>query len=324
MSAPETVDKVGGFIAVVLFGLVFLLYVYQTARRRSVYLMPLLFFTITNRHGVKWSRRSTIISAIVTLICVILGVLEAIGLITWLNNPDDKPTTVLKVAEIGFLALAVLFALAIVFFSLYPSPVYQSPFKRFSTYPPAILLVIRCLFEMLLATDIIDIAGDKRPILRYFTMTLLEMIIVWYWAVIITMKIVEFKAVEVGTDTYIPSCMIPENGENTSEQNLAQPPPHKPVANTTNQVYPIQEATPHSDNVATHTGSQFGPPHHGQPGHHNSPVPHMIMPEVSFDVGHNNPNLHTREPPKYHPTPYPVAKDGYFASEPNNPTNPQQ
>ena len=279
-----------------------------------------------------------------------LGILEAVGLIKWLNNPDKPPATVLKVADVGFFALAGIFFLAVVFLSFHQSLVYQTPLARFGFYPPAILLVIRCLFEMLFALNIIKIPSDKIPILRYFTVTLLEMIIVCYWGATMVSRTLQLKGPDLSVDppsTYnkpptnanihgsseqTPAATVNTNAQDTNAgHNPAATATAIPSSNQNHTAMPgyvnaydnpvsWPNARPNSSS-SQHLAAvplanfqkQQPPPHYSPTMHRPSTVSMpMPIPSIRFDVNQEQAN----DQSKYRRTPYPTFGDSYFGKSP--------
>ncbi|KAJ1766279.1 hypothetical protein LPJ54_005247, partial [Coemansia sp. RSA 1824] len=79
------------------------------------------------RRNVRWSLRSWGGTGGALILCVVFGALDAAGQITWLNNPEDTASIVMKIAAVGFLALSVIYAFVSLFFNYRESSIYQQP-----------------------------------------------------------------------------------------------------------------------------------------------------------------------------------------------------
>ncbi|KAJ1844459.1 hypothetical protein LPJ57_009492, partial [Coemansia sp. RSA 486] len=134
-----------------------------------------------SRRGVKRSRRSNSGAGIALLACLVMGALEAAGQITWLNAPEDDPSTTLKVAEVGFVALTGIYGLFAVFFNYKESIIYQRPSVRWSFFLTAALLICRSVFWMLVALHAVKFTEPKRNIFLYCLGTAPEMIAAAIW-----------------------------------------------------------------------------------------------------------------------------------------------
>ncbi|KAI7824955.1 hypothetical protein BX661DRAFT_199483 [Kickxella alabastrina] len=229
--SQRDLDKIGGIIATVIFGLCLILHLWRWARYRchplaatSLFLVLrtigwLLVFigalrndTLLNKRGhivnalafwllmlgsllllVRWdaSRRGvryTNISwgatGLASLGCAVMGALEAAGQITWLNNPGDKPTVILKVAEVGFVVLSGCNALVSLFFNFREGPMYQKPVVRCAFVFSSLSILVRCLFWMLVALQTILFTETNRQIFLYCLGTVLEIVAVVLWGLL--------------------------------------------------------------------------------------------------------------------------------------------
>ncbi|KAJ2552191.1 hypothetical protein IWW35_002445, partial [Coemansia sp. RSA 1878] len=114
------------------------------------------------RRNVRWSLRSWGGTGGALILCVVFGALDAAGQITWLNNPEDTASIVMKIAAVGFLALSVIYAFVSLFFNYRESSIYQQPTVRWAFVLSAGLLVVRCVFWMLVALNIVKFEESKR------------------------------------------------------------------------------------------------------------------------------------------------------------------
>ncbi|KAJ1648537.1 hypothetical protein LPJ64_000235 [Coemansia asiatica] len=137
----------------------------------------------TSRRGVKRSRRSNTGAGLALLLCLVMGALEAAGQITWLNAPEDDPNTILKVAEVGFVALTGIYGLFAIFFNYKESMIYQQPSVRWTFILTASLLICRSVFWMLVALHAVKFTEAKRLIFLYCLTTVPEMVAAAIWGI---------------------------------------------------------------------------------------------------------------------------------------------
>ncbi|KAJ2852290.1 hypothetical protein IWW36_000433 [Coemansia brasiliensis] len=134
-----------------------------------------------SRRGVRWGARSWGGTGASLILCVVFGALDAAGQIIWLNNAADTAGAVMKVASVGFLVLAVVYALASLFFNYREAVIYQQPTVRWAFFLSATFLVIRCVFWMLVALNIFTFDEPKRLIFLFCLTTTFEIATAAIW-----------------------------------------------------------------------------------------------------------------------------------------------
>ncbi|KAJ2665492.1 hypothetical protein IW148_001613 [Coemansia sp. RSA 1199] len=133
------------------------------------------------RRNVRWGLRSWGGTGGALILCVVFGALDAAGQITWLNNPEDTASIVMKIAAVGFLALAVIYALVSLFFNYREAIIYQQPTVRWAFFLSAGLLIVRCVFWMLVALNIVKFEEPKRVIFLFCLTTTFEIATAAIW-----------------------------------------------------------------------------------------------------------------------------------------------
>ncbi|KAJ1666557.1 hypothetical protein IW140_004599 [Coemansia sp. RSA 1813] len=135
-----------------------------------------------SRRGAKWGVRSWGGTGAALILCVVLGALDAAGQITWLNNPDDDPKATLKVADVGFLVLAVINVIFVLFFNMRDATIYQRPTVRWAFVISSLLICARCVFWMLIGLHIIHFDQGQRRIFLFCLATIPEILVVVAWS----------------------------------------------------------------------------------------------------------------------------------------------
>ncbi|KAJ2147348.1 hypothetical protein GGH98_001677 [Coemansia sp. RSA 454] len=227
-TSQRNLDRIGGIVAVVCFGICLVAHVWQWVRHRCHALAPMFFFLIlrvvgwllafigaikddrllnkrgyiinslafwlmllsgmlllarweATRRNVRWSLRSWGGTGGALILCVVFGALDAAGQITWLNNPEDTASIVMKIAAVGFLALSVIYAFVSLFFNYRESSIYQQPTVRWAFVLSAGLLIVRCVFWMLVALNIVKFEESKRVIFLFCLTTTFEIATAAVW-----------------------------------------------------------------------------------------------------------------------------------------------
>ncbi|KAJ2786745.1 hypothetical protein GGI15_001274 [Coemansia interrupta] len=135
-----------------------------------------------SRRAVKSTKRSYGAIVVAVLACLVMGALEAAGQITWLNDPEGDPSTVLKVAEVGFVVLTGINALFAVYFNFKEGTMYQRPSVRWTFFITAALLLARSVFWMLVGLHVIKFTESNRQIFLYSLGTSFEMLAALFWS----------------------------------------------------------------------------------------------------------------------------------------------
>ncbi|KAJ1722751.1 hypothetical protein LPJ53_002849 [Coemansia erecta] len=134
-----------------------------------------------SRRAVKSTKRSYGAIVVAILACLVMGALEAAGQITWLNDPEGDPSTVLKIAEVGFVVLTGINALFAVYFNFKEGNMYQRPSVRWTFFITAALILARSVFWMLVGLHAIKFTESKRQIFLYCLGTSFEMLAALLW-----------------------------------------------------------------------------------------------------------------------------------------------
>ncbi|KAJ1955417.1 hypothetical protein EC988_001894 [Linderina pennispora] len=177
------------------------------------------------RSGVSWNRITIVMAGVSAVASVVFGSLEAAGQVDWLKTPSDTPKTTLKVAEIGFLVLSVVYLSTVVRFTVHEAMVYQAPRVRMSFYITAFLLFVRSLFYMLVALRVIKLDTDKRHLYLFFLTTVPETTSCLVWALTFVARDLKATRVEpIGelppSDADFRPVVVPTHGEGTDPYKL--------------------------------------------------------------------------------------------------------
>ncbi|KAJ2741533.1 hypothetical protein GGI20_005120 [Coemansia sp. BCRC 34301] len=227
-SSQRNLDKVGGIIAAILFGVCFLAHMWQWLRHKfypfvatSLFLLLrtigwLLAFigavrndsTLNKRgyivnavsfwlmalgatmllvrwgmccRGQAWNSRAWSAVGLASIPCVIMGAVDAAGQIDWLNNPAEDPKATIKAASIGFLVITSVYGLVSLFYIFRSQLIYQRPLVRLSFFLSGVFLILRCIFWMLVAMNIVHFDEPKRLIFLYCLATSFEVLTAAVW-----------------------------------------------------------------------------------------------------------------------------------------------
>ncbi|KAJ1847972.1 hypothetical protein LPJ73_004108 [Coemansia sp. RSA 2703] len=221
-----------------------------------------------SRRAVKSTKRSYGAIVVAVLACLVMGALEAAGQITWLNDPEGDPSTVLKIAEVGFVVLTGINALFAVYFNFKEGNMYQRPSVRWTFFITAALLLARSVFWMLVGLHAIKFSESNRQIFLYCLGTTFEMLAALLWSFSPASKHlkphsnVDFEETPVVKP--VASSIKPLRGEPASPiHRLSESDPQNGVQDKDNR----------SDNVSRHDSVAGSNSHYGtgvQPGAHGS------------------------------------------------------
>ncbi|KAJ1992552.1 hypothetical protein GGI25_000053 [Coemansia spiralis] len=129
------------------------------------------------RRGARWGVRSWGGTGASLILCIFLGALDAAGQISWLNNPEDNPKVTLKIASIGFLVLACVNVLFVLFFNMREAEIYQRPSVRWAFGIVSLLIGARCVFWMLVGLHILHFDESQRRIFLFCLATIFEILV---------------------------------------------------------------------------------------------------------------------------------------------------
>ncbi|KAJ2892336.1 hypothetical protein IWW38_003259, partial [Coemansia aciculifera] len=131
--------------------------------------------------GLTWNSRAWSAASLVSIPCVVMGAVDAAGQIYWLNNPAEDPQPTIKAASIGFLIITSVYGLVALFYIFKSQLVYQRPLVRLSFFLSGVFLVLRCIFWMLIAMNVINFDEPKRLIFLYCLATSFEVLTAAVW-----------------------------------------------------------------------------------------------------------------------------------------------
>ncbi|KAJ2491013.1 hypothetical protein IWW37_002679 [Coemansia sp. RSA 2050] len=131
--------------------------------------------------GKTWNSRAWSAASLASIPCVVMGAVDAAGQIDWLNNPAEDPKATIKAASIGFLTIASVYALVSLFTIFRSQLIYQKPLVRLSFFLSGAFLLLRCIFWMLIAMNIVDLDEPKRLIFLYCLATSFEFLTAAVW-----------------------------------------------------------------------------------------------------------------------------------------------
>ncbi|KAJ2048993.1 hypothetical protein GGI08_005847 [Coemansia sp. S2] len=173
--------------------------------------------------GKTWNSRAWSAVSLASIPCVAMGAVDAAGQIDWLNNPADDPKATIKAASIGFLVIVSICALVSLFMIFRSQLIYQRPLVRLSFFLSGAFLVLRCLFWMLVAMDIVHFEEPNRLIFLYCLATSFEVLTAAAWGFLPIAKNLKLSKHEPDNLLDLPSVKIVD--DNTSRPARTQSSP---------------------------------------------------------------------------------------------------
>ncbi|KAJ1849700.1 hypothetical protein LPJ70_000297 [Coemansia sp. RSA 2708] len=228
-----------------------------------------------SRRGVRWGVRSWGGTGAALILCIVFGALDAAGQITWLNNPGDSASVVMKIAAVGFLVVAAIYALMTLFFNYREALFYQQPSVRWAFFLSAGLLVARCVFWMLVGLNVVKFEEPKRLIFLFCLTTTFEIATAAVWGLL---PIARHLRPKVGEGTDMQSLKPTSIAEESLRLNggIAAPPIHT-------------EDTPSHDSV----------PDDNQEQDSDDASAHKVAPSHSYSAHVTEPNRMSGQPSSY-------------------------
>ncbi|KAJ1866101.1 hypothetical protein LPJ78_002100 [Coemansia sp. RSA 989] len=234
-----------------------------------------------SRRGVRWGARSWGGTGASVILCVVFGALDAAGQITWLNNAADTAGTVLKVASVGFVVLAVVYALVSLFFNYREAVIYQQPAVRWAFFLSATFLVIRCVFWMLVALNVFTFDEPKRLIFLFCLTTTFEIATAVIWGFLPIAKHLRLRLGSSDDGQSIKPISVAEESLRLNG-GIAAPPIHREESEQTEDVQPHDHSNPNNQKYAKDDVSE-----------------HNTTPENSYSNAAMNQNRVSAQPSSY-------------------------
>ncbi|KAJ2440843.1 hypothetical protein GGF42_007493, partial [Coemansia sp. RSA 2424] len=340
-SSQRNLDKVGGIIAAILFGVCFFAHMWQWLRHKfypfaatSLFLLLrtigwLLAFigavrddsTLNKRgyivnavsfwlmalgaalllvrwdvccRGQTWNSRAWSAASLAALPCVVMGAVDAAGQIDWLNNPAEDPKATIKAASIGFLVITSVYGLVSLFYIFRSQLIYQRPLVRLSFFLSGAFLVLRCVFWMLIAMNIIHFDEPKRLIFLYCLATSFEVLTAAVWGFFPVAKNLKLPENKHANLHDLPSVKVAD--DSSSRPIRAQ---SSPVASESelirapslNAVFGRNDRNEEGDNVEDGSGHVATTQYVTNPGMHSYSIPQPGIAPNSNSYGIPQPGI---------------------------------
>ncbi|KAJ2687829.1 hypothetical protein IWW39_002643 [Coemansia spiralis] len=175
--------------------------------------------------GKTWNSRAWSAASLASIPCVVMGAVDAAGQIDWLNNPTEDPKATIKAASIGFLVIVSVYALVSLLTIFRSQLIYQKPLVRLSFFLTGAFLLLRCIFWMLIAMNIVDLDEPKRLIFLFCLATSFELLTAAVWGFFPVAKNLKLPDHELDNLHDLPSVKVVDDSTARPSDTRSSPAP---------------------------------------------------------------------------------------------------